>query len=211
MKNPNMTEVLSMTSRISLSRFFITFSGLLLLSGTLMSGTVIAQRSTMSSDGSEFGPVVGAYLGYLSNEQEVVDDRASRREITALYYRRNSNRIRALRQMAMRLARQSGNDYVPELEAVAVDEFGTLFEKPPKPASFRSNEIVANKFRFLAVVHSAEPFYVFARLDPYEQAELMRGQKTESVTLSAGAGSAAASGQGVGQTTTTRPRRAAPR
>jgi len=193
-----------MTSQISLSRLFITLSGLL-----LVSGTVIAQRATMSSDKSEFGPVVSAYLGYLSNEQEVVDDRASRREITALYYRRNSNRIRALRQMAIRLARQSGNDYVPELEAVAVDEFGTLFEKPPKPTSFRANEIVANKFRFLAVVHSAEPFYLFVRLDPYEQAELMSRQKTEAVSLSAGP--AAASGQGVGQTTTTRPRRAAPK
>ena len=39
-------------------------------------------------------------LGYLGNEQEVVDDRNSRREITAAYYRRNSNRIRALRTMA---------------------------------------------------------------------------------------------------------------
>jgi hypothetical protein len=76
---------------------------------------------------SEFGPVVTAYLGYLSNEQEVVDDRASRKEITAAYYRRNSNRIHALREMAIRLVRQSGNDYVPELEAVTVDEFGTIF------------------------------------------------------------------------------------
>lgn len=200
-----------MTSRISLSRFFISLSGLLLLSVTVLSGTVIAQRATAFSNGSEFGPVVSAYLGYLSNEQEVVDDRASRREISALYYRRNSNRIRALRQTAMRLARQSGNDYVPELEAVALDEFGTLFERPPKPTSFRANEIVGNKFRFLAVVHSTEAFYVFARLDPYEQAELMRRQKTEPVTLSAGTGPGAASGQGVGQTTGTRPRRAAPR
>ena len=64
----------------------------------------------------EFGPVVTAYLGYLNNEQEVVDDRASRREITPGYYRRNLNRIHALRQTALRLVRQSGNDYVPELE-----------------------------------------------------------------------------------------------
>jgi len=177
----------------------------------MLSGTAIAQRATELSSGSEFGPVVSAYLGYLNNEQEVVDDRASRREITALYYRRNSNRIRALRQMAMRLARQSGNDYVPELEAVALDEFGTLFETPPKPTSFRANEIVGNKFRFLAVVHSAEPFYIFARLDPYEQAELMQRQKTEPASLSAGTGLGAASGQGVSQTTTTRPRRAAPK
>ena len=31
----------------------------------------------------EFGPVVRAYLGYLKNEQEVVDDRASRREVSS--------------------------------------------------------------------------------------------------------------------------------
>jgi len=197
-----------MRSRISLSRLVIPLLCLLLLSGT-----VFAQRSSASSSASEFGPVVSAYLGYLGNEQEVVDDRASRREITTLYYRRNSNRIRALRQMAIRLARQSGNDYVPELEAVTVDEFGTLFENPPKATAFRTNEIIANKFRFLAAVHQAEVFYIFARLDPYEQAELMQRQNRAPATLSAGAGAGngAASGQGVGQTTATRPRRAAPK
>ncbi len=195
-----------MFSLISLSRFFIALSLLLLLSAA-----AIAQRTgASSSQASEFGPVVSAYLGYLNNEQEVVDDRASRREITSAYYRRNSNRIRALRQLAIRLVRQSGNDYVPELEAVTSDELGTLFERPPSPTTFRVNEIVANKFRFLAAVHSTEVFYLFARLDPYEQADLMQRQKREPIILSAGSGNGA-SGQGVGQTTTTRPRRAAPK
>src|ERR1700704_3535703 len=79
-----------------------------------------------------FGPVVRAYLGYLRNEQEVVDDRISRHEVSASYYRRNSNRIRALRQMAMHIARETRNDYLPELEAVATDELGLLFERPPR-------------------------------------------------------------------------------
>jgi len=59
----------------------------------------VAQRSlgnTSMDDNSSFGPVMQAYLGYLANEQEVVDDRISRREISAAYYHRNSNRIRAL-------------------------------------------------------------------------------------------------------------------
>jgi len=196
-----------MSSLISLSRFLI--APLILL---LVSAAATAQRTAVSSSrDSEFGPVVTAYLGYLSNEQEVVDDRASRREITATYYRRNSNRIRALRQMAIRLVRQSGNDYVPELEAVTSEELGTLFETPPTPNTFRANEIIANKFRFLAAVHSTEVFYIFARLDPYEQADLMQRQKREPITLSAGSSNGAASGQGVGQATTTRPRRAAPK
>jgi len=199
-----------MISLISLIRirFFITLSILLLLSGV-----AVAQRSASSGDAndiSEFGPVMRAYLGYLNNEQEVVDDRASRREISAAYYRRNSNRIRVLRQMAIRLVRYSGNDYVPELEAVTLDEFGTLFERPPKPTTFRANEILANKFRFLGAVHSGEVFYLFARLDPYEQAELIQRQRKDPLTLSAGSSTGGADGPRMGQSTT-RPRRAIPR
>ena len=196
-----------MPSPISLPRLFISLWILLLLSGP-----AIAQGSSASSSGdpgSEFGPVVRAYLGYLNNEQEVVDDRASRREITSTYYRRNSSRIRALRQMAIRLVRQSGNDYVPELEAVTLDELGTLFEKPPKPATLRANEIVANKFRFLGAVRLGEVFYLFARLDPYEQAELMQRQKEDPGTLSSSSPTGVAGGQRAGQTTT-RPRRVVP-
>jgi len=196
-----------MISLISFMRSFVALSILLLLSSV-----AIAQRSASSGDRniSDYGPVMRAYLGYLSNEQEVVDDRASRREISGAYYRRNSNQIRVLRQMAIRLVRQSGNDYVPELEAVTQDEFGTLFEKPPKPTTFRANEILANKFRFLGTVHSGELFYVFARLDPYEQAELIRRQGKGPATLSAGSSTEGADGQRLGQTTT-RPRRAVPR
>lgn len=124
------------------------------------------------AQGEEFGPVVRAYLGYLHNEQEVVDDRASRREVSAAYYRHNSNRIRALRQIAIRIARETQNDYLPELEAVSRGELRLLFEQPPQLESLRVNEVFAYTFRFLGSVRSGETFYVFARLDPYEQAEL---------------------------------------
>ena len=138
-------------------------------------GSVHSQTGRDSDQ--EFGPVVRAYLGYLRNEQEVVDDRASRREISSNYYRRNSNRIKALRQMAIRLARETNNDYLPELEAVAVDEFGLLFERPRPASSFKVGEVVNNTFRFLGSVRSVEIFYLFARLDPYEQAELNEKNK----------------------------------
>jgi len=192
--------------------YTLTSSGRFLFAVSIVlafGGIGVAQRSlgtSMSDDNSDFGPVVRAYLGYLSNEQEVVDDRNSRREITVAYYRRNSNRIRALRQMAIRLVRQSGNDYLPELEAVTLDELGTLFEKPPKPTAFRANEILTNKLRFLGEVHSGEVFYLFARLDPYEQADLMQRQG-KTPTTSQGTGTA--NGQRVGQSAT-RSRRAIP-
>src|SRR5258708_7200512 len=108
----------------------------LILSGGL---TVSAQSI---QEQPEFGPVVSAYLGYLRNEQEVVDDRASRHEIDVAYYQRNSNRIRALRQVAVQIARQTQNDYLPELEAVAGDELRLIFERPPQFQTLRIGEVV---------------------------------------------------------------------
>jgi hypothetical protein len=122
----------------------------------------------------EFGPVVRAYLGYLRAEQLVTDDRASRREVSSVYVRRNSNRIRALRQMAIRIARESKNDYLPELYAVARDELGTIFETPPAPETFREGGVLNDTFRYLGPVRTGELFYLFARLDIYEQAELLK-------------------------------------
>jgi len=146
-------------------------AALLLVGFCALTSVHTAQRSQDSED--EFGPVVRAYLGYLRNEQEVVDDRASRREVSATYYRHNSNRIKALRQMAIRLARETHNDYLPELEAVSGSEMGLLFgSNPPQLAQLKPGEVLRKTFRFLGVVRTGEVFYLFARLDPYEQAEL---------------------------------------
>jgi hypothetical protein len=149
----------------------------LLILVTLAGTASVAAQSRQVKQDMEFGPVVRAYLGYLRNEQEVVDDRASRREVNRAYYRRNSNRIRALRLMAIQLAEESGNDYLPELEAAARDELKNIFEDPPQPGTFQPGDVLNNTFRFLGVIRAGELFYLFARLDPYEQAELMQKEK----------------------------------
>ncbi len=154
---------------MSLSQKYLRF--LLVTCLLAATGPVFAQGLTRT-EGESFGPVVTAYLGYLRDEQEVVDDRVSRREISRSYYRRNSNRIRALREIAISIARESGNDYLPELEAVTSDELSTLFERRPNMASLPVGRVLNNTFRYLGSVRSVEVFYVFARLDPYEQAEL---------------------------------------
>src|SRR5262249_5803214 len=146
----------------------------------LVLGGVALSATPQDKGDTEFGPVVRAYLGYLRDEQEVVDDRVSRREISRAYYVRNSNRIRALRATALRIARESNNDYLPEMEAVATDEFGTLFQHPPKAADLKAGEVYGDTFRFLGAIKSLESFYVFARLDPYEQAERKKTNASSS-------------------------------
>ena len=51
---------------------------------------------------------------------------------------------------------------------------------PPQLSTLKVGEVLRNTFRYLGVVRSGEPFYLFARLDPYEQAELQ--QKSVSKT-----------------------------
>ena len=139
-----------------------------------VAGAQAARQQRLQEE--EFGPIVRAYLGYLRDQQEVVDDRVSRREVDRSYYVRNSNRIRALREMAVRIARESQNDYLPELEAVSLDEFDQLFAEPlPRPVDLRLGETLFYQFRFLGTVPvRRDRFYLFARLDPYEQAELRK-------------------------------------
>ena len=152
-----------------------------LLCTAVCAGLASAQKRSRAAEqeDTEFGPVVRSYLGYLRSQQEVTDDRVSRHEVDRAYYRRNSNRIRALRQMAIRIARETDNDYLPELEAVASDELDTLFEQPPQPESLRVGETLDYTFRFLGTVRGGrENFYLFARLDPYEQAELRKKAET---------------------------------
>ena len=146
---------------------------------------VSAQRShRQRGEDAEFGPNVRAYLGYLRDEQEVVDDRVSRREIKRNYYLHNSNRIYALRQMAVQIARANDNDYLPELEAVSQGEFDQLFDGPlPKPADLQVGGVLEYKLRYLGSVSArGEQFYLFARLDPYEQVELRKKGEAKSQT-----------------------------
>ena len=181
--------------------------GLLALGLVLLSAGAPAEaqrRQRAAAPAEEFGPNVRAYLGYLRNEQEVVDDRASRREIDRRYYTHNSNRIYALRQMALRIARESGNDYLPELEAVSEDEFDQHFAEPlPKATDLQPGGVLEYKMRYLGTVSArGEKFYLFARLDPYEQAELRKqGQAKQPANGHAAAAPAAAPGAAV------RPRR----
>ena len=172
--------IVSEVNKLSRAKVGLFGRGCLALSLCLVCPCVAAaqgpRRAQARASSSEFGPIVRAYLDYLRAQQEVVDDRVSRREVDRRYYLHNSNRIRALRQVAIRIARENDNDYLPELEAVSLDEFEQLFEEPlPEPTALRVGETLRYQFRFLeAVTVQREKFYVFARLDPYEQAELRK-------------------------------------
>ena len=117
----------------------------------------------------KFGPNVQAYLDYLKAELTVTDLPASRREVDPEYVRHNFNRVSALRQFAMRLAGESEVDYVPEMEAVVEREFRLLFpDDQPAATDLKPGEIYSS-YRYLGTARNRETFYIFARLDPFEE------------------------------------------
>lgn len=136
----------------------------------LAASVSFAQTAKPKKQAQEFGPNVQAYLDYLKNELTVTDAHESQREVSPEYIRHNFNRVSALRQFAIKLASESEVDYVPEMEAVALREFPLLFtENAPKPADLKSGEIYSS-FRYLGSVRSGrEIFYIFCRLDPFEE------------------------------------------
>ena len=185
-RRPGLSQEVSEVNKVLRVKDGLFGRSLLALSLCLIcTATSSAQVSRRAKRGeAEFGPIVRVYLDYLRAQQEVVDDRVSRREIDRRYYQHNSNRIRALRQVAIRIARENENDYLPELEAVSLGEFEQLFEDPlPEASELQVGETLRYQFRFLeAVTIQREKFYVFARLDPYEQAELRKQGEAKTKT-----------------------------
>jgi hypothetical protein len=145
----------------------------------LVSTAASAQRAQTAKKPAavEFGPNVRAYLEYLKAETTVTDDRASQHEVSPAFFRRNFNRVNALRQFVLKFARETKLDFVPEVTAVTSEEFHLIFDQnPPKPVSLRVGETYSVR-RYLGSVRHVETFYIFARLDPFEEEAL---RKTDS-------------------------------
>ena len=78
-------KFLSNSGQRSESMLKTTLLGAVLAASLVFLGSSLSASAQTTRDDEQFGPVVRAYLGYLRNEQEVVDDRASRHEVSAGY------------------------------------------------------------------------------------------------------------------------------
>ena len=89
-------------------------------------------------------------------------------------------------------------------EVVSVERAAITFDVQGGKGTLKVGEVVQTRFRYLGAVRSGDSFYVFARLDPYEQAELL--QKTNAVREAA-AGSMVSNPASGAKITNTRARR----
>jgi len=120
-----------------------------------------------SSNGGAYGPEVKSFLDLMRHEEDELEFQIKRREISRRDYLRAKNQIIIHRQTVLDLARESGQDNVPELHVVAMDQVDQLIENGTASIkTLKPGEIVAAKWRYLGSVHRAETFYIFERLTP---------------------------------------------
>jgi hypothetical protein len=120
-----------------------------------------------SSNGSSYGPEVRSFLDLMRHEEDELEFQIKRREISRRDYLRAKNQIIIHRQTVLDLARESGQDNVPELHVVAMDQVDQLIEDGTTTIkTLKPGEIIAAKWRYLGSVHRTETFYIFERLTP---------------------------------------------
>jgi hypothetical protein len=135
---------------------------LVLIVATLSSSSSIAGQSAGSNPQ---GPEVAAFLELMRQEEEELDYQLERNEISRKEYQRSKNRIAILRQVVPSLARETGEDNIPELHVLVASELGQIVESGLSALKgLKSGAIIEGKWLYRGSVVRGETFYVFERL-----------------------------------------------
>jgi TonB family protein len=112
-----------------------------------------------------YGPVVNAYLTGLAEELNELEYQLRHREIARADYDLSKQRLTILRRFVGRLARDSREDQVPELQVLTDDELGTLgLNTRPHPDELEIGDLPDGQWRVIGIERGRSRFFVFLRL-----------------------------------------------
>jgi hypothetical protein len=139
-----------------------------LLVPCLLTGSAESNSHAQSNDHAQsngYGPEVKSFLDLMRHEEGELEFQIQRKEITRREYIRSKNRIAIHRQTILNMAKETGEDYVPELHVVAATELDQLIEDGAKALrAIKRGEVIKNKWRYLGSVTKGEVFYIFERV-----------------------------------------------
>jgi hypothetical protein len=116
------------------------------------------------------GPIVGAYLTGLAEELNELDFQLKHREIGRPDYTRSKQRLIILRRYIERLAAQSREDQVPELQILADEELGKMGLKAKRnPGELQVGDLFDSEWKILGIERGRMRFFVFQRLAQRER------------------------------------------
>lgn len=114
---------------------------------------------------NEYGPEVKSFLDLMRHEDDELEFQIRHNEISRREYIRSKSRIAIHRETALKLAKESGTDYVPELHVAAASELDQLIEDGTTLIrGIKAGDVIKEKWRYLGNVRRGELFYIFERL-----------------------------------------------
>ncbi|NOT58654.1 MAG: hypothetical protein HOP19_00340 [Acidobacteria bacterium] len=114
---------------------------------------------------SYFGPVVSAYLTSLREELNELDFQLQQREITREEYVLGKARLTLLRRVVQERAQKTHVDFVPELQALTLAEFGMVgLSQPPEPDKLQVGQVFDESWQLVSIEATKPPFYVFEKV-----------------------------------------------
>ncbi|HXG93069.1 MAG TPA: hypothetical protein VNN73_11990 [Blastocatellia bacterium] len=144
------------------TRVAIHFCLLIALS---FSATFLARAQVAQSNA--YGPEVKAFLDFMRQEETELDFQIRHNEIARREYIRSKNRIAIHRQTVLSIAKQRGEDYVPEIHVVAAAEVNQIIEGGLTALKgIRQGDVINQKWRYLGSVTRGEVFHIFERITP---------------------------------------------
>ena len=112
-----------------------------------------------------YGPVVAAYLTSLREELNELDFQLRQREITRDEYNLTKARLSLLRRIVQERAQKTHVDYVPELQALTLDEFGMVgLSQPPEPDKLQLGQVFDESWQLTSIEIAKPQFYVFEKV-----------------------------------------------
>jgi TonB family protein len=117
-----------------------------------------------------YGPVVSAYLTGLAEELNELEFQLRNREISRFDYDRAKQRLTILRRYVERLAAQSPEDLVPEIQVLSDDELASLgLEVKPNPNELQAGDQLDGLWKIIGVERARARFFVFHRIPQTEE------------------------------------------
>ena len=131
-------------------------------------GLALTQCFTSRAQDSQspaYGPEVRAFLDLMRQEEVELDFMIKHNEITRREFLRSKDKIAILRHTVLEMAKQTGEDHVPELYVKAAPEVDQLIENGLRALKgIKRGEVIKQKWRYLGSVTKGEVFYIFERL-----------------------------------------------
>ena len=112
-----------------------------------------------------YGPVVSAYLTSLREELSELNFQFQQREIKREEYNLSKARLSLLRRLVQERAQKTHVDYVPELQALTLDEFGMVgLSQPPEPDKLQLGQVFDESWQLTSIEAAKPAFYVFEKV-----------------------------------------------